>query len=301
MYIACAFDSVPADLGVLLTTRHFDRDCCNSISSFLTINSGPSGFAGHYTTFECAVHGFSDVESLRSIRKKIAEKFNIPALKPPGPVAAKRPTFFYDANEKKYAMTFMGADASVVRSSHRSLKERGILDLCAPQYSAFVTVPSLLYLGVILVFGFVMQFLAGFSWGRTLLLKYPGLFTNGVFSHKGPTKEQLQSTSFKMTLYGIGFNAPDSNDPPVVVGRKYNDEPPANQKKVVRVVIEGPEPGYVATPIFLVALANCLRVERADMPAGGVVTPAAAFHDSESIFKRLNAAGIKISAYKIKK
>ena len=301
MPTACAFDSVPADMGVLLTTRHFDPDCCNSISSYLTVNSGPHGFHGHFTTFECAVHGLSDVASLKKIRKKIDEVFGTPGLKPPGPVVQKRPTFFYEPNEKKYALTFMGADASVVRSSHRTLKAMGKLDQCAPQYSAFATVPSFFYLALILVFGSFIQLLAKFEWGRSLLLKYPGLFSNGMFSHKGPSKIQLDETSFKMTLYGMGFSGPDNNDPPVLSGRKFGSGSPADEKKVVKVVVEGPEPGYVATPMMLVALATCLREERADMPIGGVLTPASAFYASNTIFQRLNDCGIKISAFKIKK
>lgn len=299
---ACAFDSVPADLGVLLTTRHFDRDCCNSISSYLTVNSGPAGFHGHFTTYECAVHGLSDIATLKAIRKKIVDTFKIPNLKPPGPVIVKRPMFFYEKNEKKYAMTFLGADASVVRSTHRNLKEMGKLRDCAPQYSAFMTVPSFFYLVLIIVFGFLIQLLARFTWGRDMLLKYPRLFSIGMFSHEGPTKEQLNTTSFRMTLFGMGFSGPDTSDTPAVIGRKFStDDGGANLKRVVKVTVEGPEPGYVATPMMLITLAKCLREERTDMPVGGVLTPASAFYNSDTVFKRLNDCGIKFTAFKMKK
>ena len=261
------------------------------------MNSGPAGFHGHYTTFECAVHGLSDVASLRTIRKSIGKSFDIPRLRTPGPVVTNKPTFFYDQNEKKYAITFMGADASVVRSSHRTLAERGEYDTCAPQYFAFATVPSLLYLVIILVFGFVVQILSSFPWGRTLLLQYPGFFTAGMFSHDGPSKEQLETTSFKMTLYGVGFNGPAETSS----GRTYSVDEGPDKKKVVRVVIEGPEPGYVATPMMLITLAECLSEERNSMPVGGVLTPASAFYDSNTIFKRLNDTGIKMTSFKLQR
>jgi short subunit dehydrogenase-like uncharacterized protein len=56
---ACAFDSVPADLGVLYTaTEGFKSPAiCTSVESFLTVSSGKSGVHGHLTTFEAAVHG----------------------------------------------------------------------------------------------------------------------------------------------------------------------------------------------------------------------------------------------------
>ena len=38
---ACAFDSVPADLGYLFTMRQFKTEShCNGIESFLQLNSG---------------------------------------------------------------------------------------------------------------------------------------------------------------------------------------------------------------------------------------------------------------------
>jgi short subunit dehydrogenase-like uncharacterized protein len=50
---ACAFDSVPADLGALFTARQFKTEAhCNAIESFLQFHAGPEGMRGHYTTYE---------------------------------------------------------------------------------------------------------------------------------------------------------------------------------------------------------------------------------------------------------
>lgn len=59
----------------------------------------------------------------------------------------------------------------------------------------------------------------------------------------------------------------------------------------VEAEVRGPEPGYVATPIIFAALAQCLLAERATVPRG-VLTPGAAFYDSETVFDRLSRAGI---------
>jgi short subunit dehydrogenase-like uncharacterized protein len=64
--------------------------------------------------------------------------------------------------------------------------------------------------------------------------------------------------------------------------------------KKVRVVVAGPEPGYVATPIIFVVLAECLLEGVASMPRG-VLTPAVAFFDNETVIDRLRAAGIDFS------
>jgi short subunit dehydrogenase-like uncharacterized protein len=52
------------------------------------------------------------------------------------------------------------------------------------------------------------------------------------------------------------------------------------------------QPGYVATPIIFLELAQCLLEERGSLPAqGGVFTPGALFADS-GLIDRLRRAGI---------
>lgn len=130
------------------------------------------------------------------------------------------------------------------------------------------------------LYGALFVVLASFRFGREVLLAHPEFFTGGVFSHKGPSKEQLEATSFKMHFFARGFQSAASAS----VGRV---------DKTLRAVVAGPEPGYVATPIIFVRLAECLLAEHASMPPG-VHTPAAAFYDSPSVFDRLTSAGIVI-------
>jgi hypothetical protein len=99
-----------------------DTHILHSVESFLSIETGPSGLAGHYTTFECAVHGLGDVQSLRRIRRAVEDKFHPPALEAPAgcPRLKKHGGMVFDDTLQMYIMPFMGADASVVRSSFRS-------------------------------------------------------------------------------------------------------------------------------------------------------------------------------------
>ncbi len=76
---ACAFDSVPADLGYLFTMNQYSPDKCSSIESFLIINC-PKGLAGHYTTYESAVYGVGDVKKLKKVRNEIIAKYKPPPL-----------------------------------------------------------------------------------------------------------------------------------------------------------------------------------------------------------------------------
>ena len=60
-----------------------------------------------------------------------------------------------------------------------------------PQYAAYATVGSAYNVAATAFYGGVFSALAGFELGRSLLLKCPELFTNGIFSHAGPSETQL--------------------------------------------------------------------------------------------------------------
>ena len=185
-------------------------------------------------------------------------------------------------------MPFPAADASVVRSS---LRANALLrnEVIAPQYAAYVAVASDSWysLAAVSVFGAVFGGLSSFQSGRELLLAYPAFFSGGVFSHEGPSEEQLATTSFRTTFFASGFSGKESVS---TSDRRTPD---------VHIVTEvsGPEPGYVATPAISVTLALCLLEEIGSMPRG-VLTPAAAFHASGTIFDRLREAGISFKVLK---
>lgn len=286
---ACAFDSVPADLGVLFTMRRFSPRCCSSIESFLTIICGQAGFAGHYTTYECAVHGLGDVTSLRKTRSAVVDKYHPPEIVHVGPKLKRESGFFFEQRLKKYAFPFMGADASVVKGSQRSIAMSSG-DVVWPQYAAYATIDTWGWMATTAVYGSIFQTLSKFAIGRSLLLQYPKVFSNGIFSHNGPTDEQLETTSFCMKFYARGFDEE----------RTGSSTARTTDKEVV-VAVTGPEPGYVVTPRILVALAETLLQERKTaMPAGGVMTPAAAFFRSTVVFSRLADAGIEFKEEPLK-
>eukprot|EP00048_Salpingoeca_helianthica_P023178 m.22799 g.22799 ORF g.22799 m.22799 type:complete len:424 (-) comp8371_c0_seq1:647-1918(-) len=277
---ACGFDSIPADLGVLFTARSFPAPSFpTSIESYLTLDSGGLGVKGHYTTYECAVHGFGSQKSLANIRKQRGAA----PLSVPGPRLPKRGKFFFSRDARSYCVPFPGSDASIVRRTQLFYASAGDASLPRPvHYAAYFTLPSLFWSIVFLLFGTVFAFLASFRLTRVLLLKFPGFFSFGRFSHEGPTAEHLRRTTFEMVFHAKGYSQP----PPAAAAAPA----PAPDCSVVTAV-SGPEPGYVATPIFLVDSALCLLEERALIPSG-VLTTAAAFAKTKLI-ERLQKSGIK--------
>lgn len=204
----------------------------SSVESFLTMEAGKAGAAAHYTTWEALVLGFANAGNLRGIRKQLVKR--VPLAKPAGPKPERLKGARYDNRVHAWALPFLGSDASIVRRTQNALaadaeyvKRHGFAPV---HHAAKFTVAgrsSVLLFGF---FGAVLQALVPYAWGRRLLLQFPRFFTYGVFSHEGPTPEQIDGAGFSMTFFGKGFTSEEA------VRRGRPD-------KQVVTKIRGPEPG----------------------------------------------------------
>lgn len=271
----CGFDSIPADMGVDYTQKKFPGQLCH-VESFLTISGGEAGMGGHYGTYHSIIYGIAS-EKEGNLKKLRKELFASPLPKV-GPKLKLRGAVFYGKEVDKWSLPFLGSDPSVVRRTQRYKYEE--LEQPPLQYGAYFTMPSILYIAALMFFGSIFNLLASFQCGRNLLEKYPRLFSFGFFSHEGPTKEQMEGTSFSMTFYGKGFSKNQEGETSSVLDTQI----------VTRVC--GPEPGYIATPICMVQAALVILNERDAMPkSGGVLTPGAAFANT-TLIDRLDKAGV---------
>ncbi|VAH44190.1 unnamed protein product [Triticum turgidum subsp. durum] len=139
---------------------------------------------------------------------------------------------------------------------------------------------SILGLFLWLCTGLFIGILGGFSFGRSLLLKFPEFFSIGLFRKTGPTEEEVCSALFKMWF----------------IGRGYSDSARASERgskpdKEIVTRVSGPEIGYITTPIVLVQCALVLLSQRANLPKGGVYTPGAVFGPTD-LQKRLEENGL---------
>uniref|UniRef100_H2ZGE7 Saccharopine dehydrogenase-like oxidoreductase n=1 Tax=Ciona savignyi TaxID=51511 RepID=H2ZGE7_CIOSA len=269
---ACGFDSIPSDLGAVYMKQQF-QGTLNSIKAYLSLNSGASGLGIHFATYESAVYGLSDVNSLSKVRKAFDHK-PLPLV---GPRMKREGFVHYKAYMGSYCIPFLGADPSVVKRSQRYFSEE--LDETPVQYSMYSCIGSLWNIFLMVIFGGIFKFLAQRQWGRSLLLQHPKFFTLGMCSHEGPSKQQLKETSFSITMFGEGYP----------VGEFNSCEKP---KKQITVKVSGPEPGYVATPLVIVQAALCIIQEKQNLPTrGGVFPPAAAFAKT-TLISRLQERGV---------
>lgn len=231
------------------------------------------------------VHGFGSAELLREIRKaSTLEKLP----RPEGQKLAFHKGVTKD-KEFGYHVPFVFADPSVVRLSQQiflsglAKTENEKPNVTLPptvQFAAYLLIPSLW--GVILytLYGLIFSFLAGSPWGRNLLLGHPELFSGGLFSKEHPSQTQLDQSSFEIILRAKGYDhalAPGTSAPP---------------NKEIKVVVRGPEGGYVATPRIVVqcALAILNNKQEGYVP-NGVLTPSTAFWETDLI-DRLRYVGI---------
>uniref|UniRef100_A0A3P9GZF2 Saccharopine dehydrogenase-like oxidoreductase n=1 Tax=Oryzias latipes TaxID=8090 RepID=A0A3P9GZF2_ORYLA len=272
---SCGFDSIPADMGVLFTRDQF-KGTLASVESFLTVSSGPDGGCIHDGTWLSAIYGFADSQKLRSLRRK----FNHRPLPPVGPKLKPRGALFYSNEIQQYAIPFMGSDPSVVKRTQRFLVEEH--EATPVQYGAYAGVGGLGNTIKLLFAGMMFMLLVKFSFGRNLLIKYPEFFSFGAFTKAGPTRKQMEGSSFQMAFHGVGYK--EEQDP-------FQGKPTTK----IRTLVQGPEVGYVATPIAMVQSALTILNEPAALPKkGGVYTPGAAFSKT-TLINRLNKHGIQFS------
>ena len=234
------------------------------------------------------MHGFGAVDELKALRRQLHERYPPSTLPLLGPKLKRKTGGFFEDRIDRYALPFPGSDASVVRSSQRVLLHDADDRTLCPQYSAYCAFESCRWHCVTMLCGGLFGCCAGCSCGRSCLLQCPGCFTCGAFTEQGPTQEQLDHTSFQMKFIARGYSDGAATDGQYGAAGAKMPEPDLE----VRTTVTGPEPGYVATPIIFLAVAECLLEERNDLAKGGVFTPGGLFSNS-SLIDRLNEVGVK--------
>ena len=356
----CGFDSIPADIGCNfgVDTLRNASILPTQIESYFTITGGPKGFRGHYATWESAINGFGSAKDLSIVRKSYAQKYSILSLLPVyGTKPPRHNGMFWSKLMGKWSMPFMGSDASVVRRTQRTLfldqtnhipssrsyqkttstnlsssssdstvaYEPKYIDNIPPlvpiQYACYFTLKNTYFMLITLLCGSCIGILAKWRWGRKFLLQFPKLFTYGLFTHEGPSQEQMNATSFSMTIYARGYskvlaneilssplytnnrsssksntvnNTSDSETSKLITKSKQNQQLPRPDTEAI-VKVSGPEPGYVATPKILLSAAFSVLQDSSLLPfSGGVFTPGAAFRNTK-IIERMRSLGIDFS------
>ncbi|KAK9055934.1 hypothetical protein SSX86_027021 [Deinandra increscens subsp. villosa] len=292
---ACAFVSVPADLGFLFNSRQWVSPAVpNRVQAYLNLESDKSNVL-NYASYKSAVLGFANADNLKKLRRS-GRKRSRPSI--PGYAPPKGSAIEHQKKIGLWAMKLATADATIVRrtlsmhtNNHGGLqgfdenakqaeKRVAFWSKVKPAHFGLIKVASKNLVGMLpfIVVALSIMLLRRFRFGRWLLLNFPSVFSLGLFRKNGPTDEEIASASFKMWFVGHGFG--DAN----AVGSRELDT-----EIITRVT--GPDIGYVATPIILVQCALTVLEQRGDLPKGGVFPPGIVF-GSTDLQDRLQENGI---------
>ncbi|XP_063704909.1 saccharopine dehydrogenase-like oxidoreductase [Culicoides brevitarsis] len=260
---ACGFDSVPADMGVVYLERHFEGTVNSVEQYFQPITKGAKGPTVHYGTWASLVHGVTHWSELAPLRKKLYPT-KLPKFEP---VLKDRGILHKSDLVNKWCLPFLGADKSVIYRSQRYFyeteKKRPV------QIKSYVTMPSMLGAFAMMAFGILIGLLTRFSFGRYLLLTYPGFFSFGTVSKEDLAEEDINKCHFVMHFKGQGWTEKLAEG---------IDEYTTKPDKDIYVRVKAENIGYGATCVALVLCAKMLMTEKPKLPKeSGVFTPAAVF------------------------
>jgi len=274
---SCGWDSIPSEMGIEYARDHFDGTL-NDVETVVEVNSGPKGVKVNFGTFQSMIHGIANRGDLKALRKQLLSK-PMPRgshkLKPRG-------VLFYHEGANGWCVPFPGADKPVAqRTNYFNFEAR---DMKPIQVQTYFKLPNIFYALGLLAWAIMFGIMANFKFTRDLLEKYPSIFTFGMFSKDGPTREQIKDVSFTTYVFGRGW-----------LGKKLKPEedPAEPPKDKIHCTVHGPELGYISTSACLVAAARTILEETSTLPAGGgVLTPGAAFGKSKHFIERLESRGI---------
>nr|XP_018896665.1 PREDICTED: saccharopine dehydrogenase-like oxidoreductase [Bemisia tabaci] len=275
----CGLSGVPADVGTIFLRKQFDG-ALNSVEIFLSAEEQPSSeknkssAIGHYATWESAVNGLPLAKELKAVRSRLFSK-KMPVHKPR--LESRFPIHKNALVGGKWCLPMKGADKSIVVRSQRYLHE--LYREIPAQADVHVAIRDFVSMSILVFFALIFMLLAKFSIGRSLLLKYPKIFSRGCFSHEGPTEEAQKNSVVSFTFFGRGWS------------QKTGPAATLPDKTVTtRLVLRSPGYGFTATSIILCAMT--ILEESENMPLrGGVYPPGAAFAKT-SLIEKLDRHGV---------
>jgi len=270
---SCGFDSIPADLGTVFM-KDSAKDCeIKTVEGYIKAKN-PKGFHINVGTFFSLLESLRNYKQIRPIRTVMFEKFykkKIEIPKPKMKIVHKAPYA-----KRGFFVPFWQIDAGVVKRTQLFFYNENEQDKPLSLFE-YMHVQSVFHaFGMIIaILSIALMNLCSFT--REYLKKYPQIFTLGVFSSNGPSREQVDCSTFEMYLVGKGVK---------------KDSPSTEVSKTV--YIKGNELAYDCTSLFLLNAGITILEDLADQNKGnaGVVTPGYAFRNTKYI-ERIRELGVE--------
>lgn len=278
---ACGFDSIPVDCGVNFLKDNFQGELA-WVESYILPHSSKHGVAINHGTWDSAITALANYGQVSGIRRELYSSFfskNLPKYRHK---LSRKMIPHVPEKIGKLSVPFWDTDRQVSMrtqlTNYIEKNERPVQVFNYAVIESWLTVVAFLLPGIlILLFSLLKP-------TRRLLHGYPELFTFGFVKKTGPTREQVEGSSFEMRLLGYGW--PEKLASPT-------DEPEQPPQLLTVAKVKGPEPGYVATSSFINQSAITILKDRSSIPVlGGVLTPGIAFR-STALIERLRKYSIE--------
>nr|GME08998.1 probable mitochondrial saccharopine dehydrogenase-like oxidoreductase At5g39410 [Ipomoea batatas] len=300
----CGYDSVPAVLGMMFNSRQWVSPAApNRMEAYQSMESDKRVVLnlGSYETLVLAMANKDKLQELRHCRPQIPQPM-IPGPPPKESIVEHQkeiglwgvvfPSLDKIAVERMVScLTENPEGIPGVNETAQQIKKREAFWSTAKPVHFGLNMASKSVLGVVrfITLALLLWIFGRFSTGRWLLMKFPAVFSLGLFSKDGPTEEEVASASFKLWFVGRGYS--DAS-----LASKEGKKP--DMEIITRVT--GPEIGYSATPIILIQCALVLLSQRHELPKGGVFLSGIIFGPTD-LQQRLQQNGISFDFISKKK
>lgn len=270
-------------MGINLLKDSFAPSVLNSVEGYILFHNDSGKNRINHGTWDGLLAFVSHRSEVNTVRRRLyTEFYSKPEPKYKYPLKT-RYIPFKPSHLNHYCVPFWDSDKACVRRSQ--MFEYQETDEKPVQFQEYMGLPSLALLPIMGLIGLMFISLAPFKYGRNLLKDHPKIFTFGLFSKKGPTKKDVDGTSFSMTLIGKGWEFKNESD---------DAEPDYPSNKTITAEIKGPNLAYETSAICLVQAGLTVLEESDKIPfTGGVLPPGFAFRQT-SLLERLNRHSIVI-------
>ncbi|XP_018580098.1 saccharopine dehydrogenase-like oxidoreductase [Anoplophora glabripennis] len=278
---ACGFDCVPSDLGVVFLQKQF-KGTLNSIQTYLQTwteedghNKSMIGYNSssiiNVGTWESLVHAVANWKEIVQNHKKLFPE----SMSKYQPEVKQKYVPHRSKVVEGWCVPLPTADASSIKRTQKYLFE---VERKRPtQINTYYVVKSFTEVFVIILFALMFYPLTRFKWGRSLLLRYPGIFSLGMFRKEPPTETTIRNTCYQVLLYGEGW------DDRVGPG-DYQYHKPCDKCILGRVSGRN---GYEVICIGVILSAITIITEKEKLPKGGGVFSAGACFAKTTLIDQL--------------
>ncbi|XP_060859268.1 saccharopine dehydrogenase-like oxidoreductase [Metopolophium dirhodum] len=293
---ALGMESVPADLGVEFLYKHFNGELENVdmymqlySSSFVLTNSALI----HDGTWISAVLHLATKKQRLYYRKLLDELMGLTRVKPNVSKILHRQQISMQCDTKEWCLAFPEPDQAVVARSihHAKTIDNLPYNFTVRNYMVFGSLIS----AVLGLFVFVLlSIMATFEPIRILLVRFPKLFSFGIATKTGPNEKILENSRMSLTLIGHGTTCVK---PPSAILKKITHKDNTTTRKTI-VKVKAKNPGYGFTSKAVILGAITIIKDQINIPKGGVLTPAAAFRNTQFVNRLMDhdAAAFEIES-----